>query len=345
MSENEFPSHRLKPILWKAAGKEPAGASRVEMIGSSRRFLDFQNDLKAAALWNREPVLLVGERGAGKELAARALHSLSPRSRQKFLAVSMPAMHGDLCADELFGHLRSAFTGATDARSGAFASADKGTLFLDEIADMRLDTQAALLRVIDTGEVKAIGEDLPQHADVRIVAATNQDLPALVKQGRFRADLYDRLRVFQIQVPPLRDRLEDLPALAAHFLRECCQNAGCALKKRKAETCPKGAKVECAKDSFYSTLMNYHWPGNIRELRLVVIEVRSRHLDAVLDDSHLTKFPGKEWAGDMSLESAMRRHITMVLHLKKGNLTQTARALGMPRSSLREKMKKLGIEI
>jgi two-component system response regulator HydG len=353
MKERKIPLQRIFAMPHRTANKEPGGESQVEMIGSSKRFLDFRNELKTAAGWDTAPVLLVGERGSGKELAARAVHFWGPRARKVFYAISMPAVHHDLIADELFGHARNAFTGAADARSGAFVSADKGTLFLDEIADMRPSAQAALLRIIDTGEVKAIGADSPWRVDVRIVAATNQNLSRLVEQRLFRADLYDRLRFFEIHVPPLRDRMEDVPALCAYFLRQCCKSAGCALNKPATQAClPTGGKVDCAGERFYAKLMECDWPGNVRELRLVVEGARARHLTGVLNETHLPELVGCDGnrsriasADDLSLETAMRKHISLVLRLNKCNISRTAVALGIPRSTLRQKMKKLGIRI
>ena len=326
-----------------------------DMVGSCESFRVLVKQLRAAAA-NREPVLLVGERGSGKEVAARALHLWSTRHSMPFLPIFVPALCEDLLADELFGHERHSFTGALHARPGRFAAAHGGTVFLDEIGDLSATAQAALLRVLETGEITRIGEDLPQRIDVRIVAATNQDLDRLIAEGRFRADLRDRLGVFQIKVPPLRDHRADIPALASYFLGECCMNEACPFGNADRSACRKMAKVACAGDVFLQGLTSYDWPGNVRELRSDMIRARAAHPRAFLQAEHLPESirPAGSSAGleqpardqaDMSLEAVMRRHINAVLALEKNNISRAARKLGLLRSTLRDKMKKLGIVI
>lgn len=317
------------------------------MIGACERFIAFKEKLRAAARWNEDPTLLVGERGSGKELAARALHLWSPRCNEIFLAVSMPALHHDLIADELFGHERSSFTGATDARLGAFAAAERGTLFLDEIAEILPGTQAALLRAIESGEIKPIGGDAPRKVNVRIVAATNRDVTKLIKAGKFRPDLYDRLSVLKIPVPPLRERMEDIPALASHFLRHCCARSGCALGRTDRGPCQGRQKVDCALEGFYQGLKSYEWQGNVRELRSAVIGIRVRHPKDRLDASHLAELTGRNplrCGRDLTLETLIRRHIGEVLRLAGNNFSAAAKELGVPRSTLRNMLKRYGIK-
>jgi len=333
-----------------------------DMVGSCESFRVLVKQLRAAAA-NREPVLLVGERGSGKEVAARALHLWSTRHSMPFLPIFVSALYEDLLADELFGHERHSFTGALHARPGRFAAAQGGTVFLDEIGDLSAAAQAALLRVLETGEITRIGEDQPQRIedqpqriDVRIVAATNQDLDRLIAESRFRADLRDRLGVFQIKVPPLRDHRADIPALASYFLGECCMNEACPFGNADRSACRKMAKVACAGDDFLQGLTSYDWPGNVRELRSNMIRARAAHPRALLQAEHLPELirtagssagpeqPVRDQA-DMSLEEVMRRHIKAVLALEKNNISRAARKLGLLRSTLRDKMKKLGIVI
>lgn len=199
------------------------------------------------------PVLITGETGTGKELVARALHQHSPRAKGPFVAINTAAIPDDLLESELFGHERGAFTGAAEKRLGRFEQANGGTLFLDEIGDMPLSLQSRLLRVLAEGEYYRLGGHDLVRADVRIVTATHRDLPSLVDSGQFRADLYHRLKVITLRVPPLRERLDDVPALVRHFLRE----AG-----REFRLPPKMAERSLLK--YLSTL---EWPGNVRELR------------------------------------------------------------------------------
>jgi DNA-binding NtrC family response regulator len=337
--------------LFAAWDQGPVLSPSAYMVGSSAAFQKLEKELRSAAQWEGDPVLLVGERGTGKELAAKALHAWSRRRGRKLLAISMPALHNDLLADELFGHERHAYTGATECRKGAFAEADRGTLFLDEIADLTPTAQAGLLRVIDTGEVKPIGANLPFRVNVRLITATNQDLQKLVRDGKFRADLYDRLRAFEIRVPPLRERLEDIPMLAGHFLRECCEEHGCALGKSREHRCRKEAPAECVEQSFCQMLLTYSWPGNIRDLRRIVRRSRSNHPHAVLDQSHIRLLIEEEKTScletcenaDRSLDGNSRTHIAYVLKLCAFNISRTAVELGIPRTTLRDKIKRLKI--
>ncbi len=214
-------------------------------------------------------VLILGESGTGKELVARAIHDASPRSGAPFVAVNMAAIPRELIESELFGHEKGAFTGAVARAIGRFAQADGGTLFLDEIGDMPLDAQTRLLRVLQSGEFTPVGARVAQNTNIRIIAATNQDLPALIADGRFREDLYYRLNVIPISLPPLRERLSDLGALARHFLQIGAKN-GLPTKN-------------IGKDAI-AALARHDWPGNVRELsnimqRLALL-TRADHIDA-----------------------------------------------------------------
>ena len=201
-------------------------------------------------------VLLTGESGTGKELVARAIHFSSPRKEARFVAADCGAIAPSLVASELFGHVRGAFTGATSDRNGLIRAANGGTLFLDEISNLPLDLQSTLLRVIEAGEVRPVGASLPTQVDVRYIAASNRDLRAWVHEKKFREDLFYRLNVFPVHVPPLRDRREDIPALARHFLALFSAR----IHKQVSDFTPEALQ----------TLIEYEWPGNVRELSNVV---------------------------------------------------------------------------
>ncbi len=231
-------------------------AKTAQLIGSSFAFLDAVERASAAAALNR-PVLVIGERGTGKELIAERLHRLSPRWGGPLVSLNCAALPENLVDAELFGHEPGAFTGATRARAGRFEDADGGTLFLDEIATLSAAAQERLLRVVEYGELTRLGSNKPVTVDVRLVGATNEDLPALVKRGRFRADLLDRLSFEVITLPPLRERAEDIGVLALHFGRRMAAELGWP---RFPGYTPEALAL----------LEGHPWPGNIRELKNVV---------------------------------------------------------------------------
>ncbi|WP_353217146.1 phage shock protein operon transcriptional activator [Sandarakinorhabdus sp.] len=241
-------------------------AAPAQMIGSSFSFLDAVEKASAAAALNR-PVLVIGERGTGKELIADRLHRLSPRWSQTLVSLNCAALPENLIDAELFGYETGAFTGAQRARAGRFEDADGGTLFLDEIGTLSSQAQERLLRVVEYGELSRLGSNKVISVDVRLVGATNEDLPTMVEQGRFRADLLDRLSFEVITLPPLRERAEDIDKLANHFARRMAAELGW----------PRfpgfSAKV-------VEQLNDWHWPGNIRELKNVVERALYRWGDA-----------------------------------------------------------------
>ncbi len=236
------------------------------MIGSSSSFLDAVERASAAAALNR-PVLVIGERGTGKELIADRLHRLSPRWSQTLVSLNCAALPENLIDAELFGYEPGAFTGAQKARAGRFEDADGGTLFLDEIGTLSSQAQERLLRVVEYGELTRLGSNKPISVDVRLVGATNEDLPGLVGRGRFRADLLDRLSFEVITLPPLRERAEDIEALAAHFARRMAAELGWP---RFPGFTPRVTEQ----------LATYNWPGNVRELKNVVERALYRWGDA-----------------------------------------------------------------
>ena len=236
------------------------------MIGTSFSFLDAVEKASAAAALNR-PVLVIGERGTGKELIADRLHRLSPRWSQTLVSLNCAALPENLIDAELFGYEAGAFTGAQRARAGRFEDADGGTLFLDEIGTLSSQAQERLLRVVEYGELSRLGSNKLISVDVRLVGATNEDLPAMVEQGRFRADLLDRLSFEVITLPPLRERAEDIDILAMHFARRMAAELGWP---RFPGFSPRVAEQ----------LISWHWPGNVRELKNVVERALYRWGDA-----------------------------------------------------------------
>ncbi len=282
-------------------------------------------------------VLICGETGTGKELIARALHDLGPRRERTFVKLNCAAIPTGLLESELFGHEKGAFTGAISQKVGRFELAHQGTLFLDEVGDIPLELQPKLLRVLQEQEFERLGGNKTIHVDVRLVAATNRDLAAMVAEGRFRSDLYYRLNVFPLVLPPLRERSDDIPLLVRHFTQRFARRMG-----RRIETIPS-AVMEC--------LVRYPWPGNIRELQNVieraVILSAGSSLQVPLGDLQpaAARASGPSTAA-VTLSDAEREHILVALRETGwvvGGPKGAAARLGMKRSTLLWKMKKLGV--
>jgi two-component system response regulator HydG len=283
------------------------------------------------------PVLILGETGTGKELVARAIHNEGPRKDAPFVAVNCAALPEALLESELFGHVRGAFTGATQTRRGLFVEANEGTLLLDEIGEMPLALQAKLLRVLETGEVRSVGSDAARKTDVRVIAATHRDLPALIKENRFRQDLYFRLNVVPISIPPLRERREDVPILLEHFLR------------RSRDRLP-ASPVRSFNPEATRILLDYSWPGNVRELENLVdrwvitgqkAEIGAADVRATLGDRNTD--PLEAARGELlPLHAVEQRYIAWVLEHVGGNKTRAAEILQIDPSTLyrREKQSK-----
>jgi len=308
------------------------------LVGSSPRMKRIFDTIgKAAPSTGR--VLITGERGTGKELIARAIHEHSKRKDGPFVKLNCAAIPGELIESELFGHEKGAFTGATQQRRGKFEQAHGGTLFLDEIGDMEVGAQAKVLRVLQENEIERVGGNETIHVDVRVIAATNKDLKSEIGKGRFRADLYDRLNVVPIEVPPLREHKEDVPSLVEHFLVEACAANG---KRRLSVTAPA-----------MSLLMQHDWPGNVRELRNHVERmVIFAGGNSIGDDDVQAALPGVKtvrarYQRGASLKdlvnSAEREIVLAALEANQHHIANTARELGLERSHLYKKMRALGI--
>jgi DNA-binding NtrC family response regulator/tetratricopeptide (TPR) repeat protein len=280
------------------------------------------------------PVLIEGESGSGKELVARAIHRLSPRHARRFCAVNCAALSDDLLEAELFGHARGAFTGAVLERAGLFEEADGGTLFLDEIGELAARAQAKLLRVLQEGEIRRVGENLPRRVDVRIVAATNRCLEYEAAHGRFRTDLRFRLDVLRISVPPLRERVEDIPLLAQHFWRHACSRLG--------------TSATLGPDAL-AALSRYDWPGNVRELQnaiawMAVHAPRRGRVSTALLPAQLASRSLSTGSFEAAREEFERRFVRAALAQAGGHRQVAARALGISRQGLAKMLRRLGIE-
>jgi two-component system response regulator HydG len=282
-------------------------------------------------------LLIQGESGTGKELIAKAVHHASVRAARPFVAVNCGAVPETLLESELFGYMRGAFTGAAVSRVGLFEEADGGTLFLDEVAEMSPALQVKLLRALQTGEIRRLGATQTTTTDVRVIAATHRDLPALISQGSFREDLFYRLNVIQILLPPLRERREDIPALAEHFLQRAAAKLG-----RELRLSPQALE----------RLLRYPWPGNVRELENAIqrAAILTRNPTVEPDDlpPHVTAGlqlgPSPALPGQVTLADAERIHILQTLERCGRSHSVTAEALGISRTTLWRKLKEYGID-
>jgi DNA-binding NtrC family response regulator len=323
------------------------------MIGRSRAMMTVFEAIEKVAPTD-VTVLVRGESGTGKELVARAIHFRSPRAREPFIAVNCAAFARELVESELFGHEKGAFTGAVARREGKFEAADGGTLFLDEIGDMPLETQAKLLRVLQEKQFERIGGNLPLTVNVRIIAATNQSLESRIVEGRFREDLYYRIKVVEIRVPPLRERREDIPQMVQHFMKEACHRFG--LPEKQLAPAAMRACVEAA------------WRGNARALKSTIeqavilsssTEIAAEELfsgsppDATGATAVRSTTAKSDSAGEIGptfreakerfVEQWERDFIVSALRATGGNISRAAERAGMYRQSFQQKMRELGI--
>ena len=319
--------------------KQRLGKHEMVWAGEAMRRVMAQVERVAAS---ETRVCILGETGTGKELVARTLHERSSRAGGPFVTVNCAAVPAELIESELFGHEKGSFTGAAARHIGKFEQAQHGTLFLDEIGDMPVAMQAKLLRVLEENEIERIGGDKPTAVDVRVIVATHRSLEALVEQGKFRQDLFHRIYVFPLTLPPLRQRREDIPALVAHFVRQVCAQNGW----KETPFTPEAIEA----------LQNYSWPGNVRELRNVVERMILLSPDGSVDLNVVQMALPKvqrsaELKGRASGTLAERvddfERETILAELKRNqfHVTNTAKALGLERSHLYKKAEQLGIDL
>lgn len=314
------------------------GHNKYQIIGDSVPMKALRQQLSLMAATNGR-VLIYGESGAGKELVAHAIHGYSPRASEAFVEVNCAVIPEDLIESELFGHRKGSFGGAFEDKTGKFQKADGGTLFLDEVGDMSLRTQAKVLRVIEDQRFEPVGSQASIQVDARVVASTNKNLEEEIERGNFREDLFYRLNVIPFYVPPLRERLEDVPALADHFLKEFTTAYG----RKPKELTPEA----------YRILQEYSWPGNVRELRNLIerivilnpqVRVDARHIPLNLSRRAAANHVTDRFGSLQEVrEAAEREYILKKLEETRGNVTRAAELLGLERSNLYRKMKALGI--
>ncbi len=323
-------------------------AKEYEMIGNSKLILDLKKQIEIAAPTSGW-VLITGENGTGKELVARAIHQHSQRSGKPFVEVNCAAIPEELIESELFGHEKGSFTGATTQRRGKFDQAHEGTLFLDEIGDMSLKTQAKVLRILQEHKFERVGGNKTIEVDVRVIAATNKDLEKEIEAGNFREDLYYRLNVIPFHVPALRERREDIPALANHFLEYFCSK--------------ESRQIKTLDDDAMDALVKYHWPGNVRELKNLIERLTIMTADNVITcerlplailnktsksvdekDGGMTKIMAVDTFRDAK-EEFEKEFLIAKLEENDWNISRTAEAIEVERSNLHRKIKSYKIEL
>ncbi len=290
----------------------------------------------------RATVLLCGESGVGKDMIARAIHHHSPRATRPFVKINCTALPENLMESELFGYEKGAFTGANVAKPGKFEQADTGTVFLDEIGDVPPAIQVKLLRILQEREFERLGSNKTKHIDVRVLAATNVDLREALEQGTFREDLYYRLNVLPLNIPPLRDRKEDVPFLAEHFVKKFAKEMG--------------GRIESISETAIQKLLGYHWPGNVRELENVIERSMVLSQGPVLqpEDIRLDSAPSRARSQAIAADAFLPEGMTLdeyeqsiireALKRANGNKSQAARMLGLTRNALRYRLQQMGIE-
>lgn len=308
-----------------------------EVIGVSDKWKDVMERVRRVAPL-KTTVLILGESGTGKEVVARTIHNLSSRSDGPFIAVNCAAIPKELIESEMFGHEKGAFTGANDVRQGYFELADKGTIFLDEIADMDMSLQSKLLRILESGELQRIGSSRPIKIDVRIIAASNKNLKSLVDNGRFREDLFFRLNVFPIVIPPLRERKEDIIPLSEYFLKVYSEELGRAVPEISKET--------------NEIMLNYEWKGNVRELKNVIeralilcdsAKILPEHLNLSLLMTESRDISSLHDIADIAVRDAEKKMIEQTLRKTGGNKSKAAELLKISYKTLLNKIKEYGI--
>jgi len=328
---NALEQRRLRhevTVLRKQAGSRDAFG---QLIGRSEAMQSVYRRITKIAPHDTT-VLILGESGTGKEMVAREVHKRSPMTAGPFIAVNCGGVPGELIESELFGYERGAFTGAGQQHDGLFHAASGGTLFLDEIGAMPLPQQSSLLRALEKKEVRRVGSVATSRVEVRVIAATNSDLDAAMEAGTFRQDLYYRLSRMIINLPPLRDRVEDIPLLSAHFLSRCREEHG----RPPRRLSPQVLDILC----------NRSWPGNVRELENVMEQAVLFARSEVIKPSDLPfHHPQDRRPEPMTLDDVAREHIRAVLARTAGNMLKAARILGIPRPTLYHRMRKLGLKV
>ena len=342
-------NNRIVPLLSKATEKvllNKQGHNSEKRTGEKYTFdsiLGKSRAIKEAIALAQKvastdvPVLLTGETGTGKEVFAQAIHQNSKRAKKNFVAVNCSSFSKELLESEMFGHKAGSFTGALKDKKGLFEEADNGTIFLDEIGEMAFELQAKLLRILETGEYIKIGETKPTKVNVRIIAATNRNLKTEISENHFREDLFYRLSVFQIHLPPLRDRKEDIPLLTEAFIHNFSKKLSCNIQEIKPD--------------FLNALKQQPWKGNIRELRntiersLIVCNGNSLDIEDLpleIQNNHYEQNDGQTFS-DFELAAMEKRHISRVLEYTKGNKTETARLLKIGLTTLYRKIEEYKI--
>jgi DNA-binding NtrC family response regulator len=328
---------RLLRELAEARAQLAADHAEHVIEGRSPAMVHLRSQIMAIAS-SSAAVLLAGESGTGKELAARMIHANSERRDRAFVPVNCAAVPATLIEAELFGHERGAFTGAVKRREGRFKAADGGTLFLDEIAEMPMEVQAKLLRVLQDGAFEPIGTSTTIQVDVRLISASNRDLKAMVAEGRFRQDLYYRIKVFELPLPPLRQRLVDLPVLVEQFLREFTA---------------EGQRPPTIAPAAWAALQTHSYPGNVRELRHAIqhatilaqgLQIEPHHLPVEFRGGVAAPSAGAVEPLALAMAQFEKRYIERTLETTSGERTRTAELLGISRKNLWEKMVKYGLK-
>jgi DNA-binding NtrC family response regulator len=320
------------------AGDASSGEHRGRFLGKSEATERVRGLIRRAAAVD-STVLITGESGVGKELVARQIHALSDRSEGPFVPLNCAAIPDSLIETELFGHEAGAYTDARQAQRGAFELSHQGTLFLDEVGDLSMTAQPKLLRALETGEIQRVGSEKPRQVELRVVAATNQDLKTMCREKRFRADLYFRLRVLNIRVPPLRERLEDVPILAEYFARDVAEKSG--------------RPFDGIDDGAMALLQGYHWPGNVRELRAVVEQALAlstgRRLvisSFEIDPISMSGFGATSmFEGDLRTARARFEtlYVKRLLERHGGNVQKAARDAGLAVGGFYKLLRRLGL--
>ena len=334
-------NHALDIVRLEEENRRLKNGQLHDIDGASRVIIELREMIQIIAPTNAW-ILIMGENGTGKELVARSLHRQSSRSQKPFIEVNCAAIPEELIESELFGHEKGAFTGATEKKRGKFDLANKGTIFLDEVADMSLKAQAKILRILQEKKFERVGGTRIIDTDVRVIAATNKDLEYEMEEGRFRQDLYYRLNVIPLHVPPLRERIEDVPLLARRFMKDFSR------KEAKAEK-------QIADDAL-AVLMQHTWPGNVRELKNIIERlaitspseiITAGDIPPLSRESHAATPAASSGDGDSlrgAKEEFEKDYIAQKLAENKWNIKKTAKAIGLERSNLHKKIKAYGLD-